>query len=130
MTYETLTTMTFKLKTDQTMMVYLGQYNFEPKLNHTRERHLTKVGKMVPYMCHFKCLYLCNDRWILLIFDTQAKKSITFCATNGYCQILLTFWAIWRQNFDNFILGHTIEYPSIRKIVNGEFPLGKEVKTV
>ena len=30
------------------------------------------------------------------------------CSSNGYCQIVLTFWAIWRQNCNNFILGHTV----------------------
>ena len=30
LTYEITTTMTFKLKTDQTMTTYLGQHNFEP----------------------------------------------------------------------------------------------------
>ena len=30
LSYETTTTMTFKLKTDQIMTTYLGQYNFEP----------------------------------------------------------------------------------------------------
>ena len=34
---------------------------------------------------------------------------------NGYCQILVTFWAIWRQNFDNFFLGHTVEYKKKKK---------------
>ena len=30
LTYETTTNMTVKLKTDQKMTTYLGQYNFEP----------------------------------------------------------------------------------------------------
>ena len=51
---------------------------------------------------------LYNDQWILLIFETKVKKTTTFCSTNGYCQILVTFWATWRQNFDNFFLGHTV----------------------
>ena len=51
---------------------------------------------------------LCNDQWILLILGTQVKETTTFCWTNGYCQILLTFWVIWRQYFGNFILEHTV----------------------
>ena len=31
LTYETTTTMTFKLKTDQTMTPYLDQYSYEPQ---------------------------------------------------------------------------------------------------
>ena len=60
-----------------------------------------------------------NDQWILLIFGTQVEKTTTFCSRNGYCQILVTFWAIWRQNFDNFFLGHTVE------ISNGTFWLSE-----
>ena len=52
---------------------------------------------------------LCNDPWIFVIFGTQVKKTATFCSSNGYCRILSTFWAIWPQNFDNFILGHTVK---------------------
>ena len=39
----------------------------------------------------------------------KVKKTTTFCSTNGYCPILLTFRAIWRQNFYNFIPGHTVQ---------------------
>ena len=62
---------------------------------------------MVPYMCHFNRLYFMY--WLMNFADiwiTSQKKTATFCSTNGYCQILFTFWAIWCQNFDNFILGH------------------------
>ena len=52
---------------------------------------------------------LCNDQWLLLIFGTQVKKTATVCSSNNYCQILLTFWAIWCQIFDNFFLGHTVQ---------------------
>ena len=52
---------------------------------------------------------LCNDQCILLIFGTKVKKTTAFCLTNGHCQTLLTSSAIWRQNFDNFILGHTVQ---------------------
>ena len=52
---------------------------------------------------------LCNDQEIWLIFGTQVKKTTTFCSTYGYCQIFRSFWAKWRQNFDKFILGHTVE---------------------
>ena len=51
---------------------------------------------------------VCNNQWIFLIFVTKVKKTTTFCSRNGYCQILVTFWATWRQNFDNFFLGHTV----------------------
>ena len=58
LTYETTTTITFKLKTNQSMTTYLGQYNFETLVKpHACERHFAKVGKMVPYMCHFNRLY-------------------------------------------------------------------------
>ena len=58
LTYETTTSVAFKLKTIQSMTTYLGQYNFKILVKpHRRERHLAKVGKMVPYMCHFNRLY-------------------------------------------------------------------------
>ena len=50
----------------------------------------------------------CNDQEILLIFVTEVKKTTTLCSSNGYCQVLLSFWATLHQNFDNFILGHTV----------------------
>ena len=49
-----------------------------------------------------------NDQWIFLIFGTQVKKTTAFCSTNGDCQIPVAFWGTWRQNFDNFFLGHTV----------------------
>ena len=52
----------------------------------------------------------CNNQWNFMIFGTQVKKTIVFRSANGYCQILVTFWATWRQNFDNFFLGHTVLY--------------------
>ena len=53
---------------------------------------------------------LCNDQRIFLIFGTKVKKTIVFCSANLYCQILVTFWITWRQNFDNFFLGHTVQH--------------------
>ena len=44
----------------------------------------------------------------LLIFGTPVKKTTSIWSTNGYCHILLTFLAMWRQKFENFILGHTV----------------------
>ena len=50
-----------------------------------------------------------NDQSISLILETKVKKTAAFCSTNGYCQIPVTFWATWRQNFDNFMSGtHSI----------------------
>ena len=67
-----------------------------------------KWEKSFPTFVILIAYILCNDQWICLIFGTQAKKNTTFDPTDGYCQILVTFWAIWRQNFDNFILGDTV----------------------
>ena len=73
------------------------------------------MGKMVPYICVTLIAYiLCNDQWILLIFRIQVKKVTKFCLTNGYYQIILTLRVIWRENFHNFILGHTVDAGSIR----------------
>ena len=52
---------------------------------------------------------ICNDQWILLVFGTQVKKTTKFLSMNVYCQILLNFWETWRQNFDNCIMGHTVD---------------------
>ena len=54
---------------------------------------------------------LCNDQWNLLIFGTQVKMTIIFCSTIKIVRFFIfTFWAIWCQNFDNFILGHTVDH--------------------
>ena len=59
----------------------------------------------VPLIAYF----LCNDQWIFQIFEIKVKETTKFCSTNGHCQILVAFWATWRQNFDNFLLGHTVD---------------------
>ena len=58
LTQETTKTMMFELKTDRTMTTYLGKYKVRTVVKpHACERHFAKVGKMVPYMCHFHRLY-------------------------------------------------------------------------
>ena len=99
---------------DQTMMTYLvhavglKRWTLVKLLVWTTFR---ECGKMVPYMFRFHRLSFyvhCNDKWILLILGTQVIKTGAFCSTNGYSQIILTFWAIWREKFDDFMLGHTL----------------------
>ena len=63
LTYETTTTMTFKLTTGQTMTTYLGQYNFEPYLNHTRVNDISRKWEKWSHICVTLIAYiLCNDK--------------------------------------------------------------------
>ena len=49
---------------------------------------------------------LCNDEWILLKFG----RLLHFVYQTGIVGFSLLFWAIWRQNFDNLFLGHTVSW--------------------
>ena len=98
------------------MTIYLGQYNFEPYSKTTRVND--KVVKIVTYMSHFNRLGFMSMNFADVTLEHKSRRLLQFvqltgittiiCPTNWYCQILLTFKAIWRQNFDNIILGHTV----------------------
>ena len=87
--------MTFKLKTNQTMTTYFGQYWTLYRSKTTCVNDFLRKWENWFHTCVTLIAYiLCNDQWILLIFGTQVKETATFCSLNGYCQILLTLWAI------------------------------------
>ena len=59
-------------------------------------------------MYHFNHLYFME--WSINFADgkqVKKKRLLHFVHQTGIVRFFLLFWAIWRQNFDNFILEHT-----------------------
>ena len=42
--------------------------------------------------------------------EHKSRRQLYFVQQTDIVRFFFTFWAIWRQKFDSFILGHTVKY--------------------